>query len=77
MNTDEPIWVQEWIGMPEFIQNEQKPYAKIILRVESESSLKELEKLLDQKFTQKTKSAWYPAKSHWGLENKKWKSNES
>jgi len=77
MNIDEPIWKQEWLNMPEFVQEKQKPYAQIILRVESKRDLQKLELLLGQKFTTKTKSAWYPARSHWGLESKKWTSNES
>jgi hypothetical protein len=77
LNTAEPLWKQEWLGMPEFIQEKQDAYAKIIIRVENENDLIELSRLLGQKFTKKTKSAWYPAKSHWGAEKKVWKSNES
>jgi hypothetical protein len=35
-----------------------------------------LSKVIDQKITEKTKSCWYPFKSHWGLEKKAWVSNE-
>jgi len=52
---------EEWEGMPEFEQEQVRPYAKIILRVGSEEDLKKLSKLLGQNFTAKTKSAWYPA----------------
>ena len=71
------LWQEEWIGMPEFTQEKQSPYAKIIIRVECREDLDQLSKLLGQKLTQKTKSAWFPFKSHWGLEKKKWVSNES
>lgn len=68
---------QYWLSMPEFEQNKQEPYAKIIIRVNSQKDLDELGRRLDQKFTEKTKSAWFPFKSHWGAEKKVWVSNES
>ena len=49
-----------WDDMPEFEQEKQESYAKIILRVESKEHLEELEKLLQQKLTTATKSIWYP-----------------
>jgi hypothetical protein len=51
----------EWVGMPEFVQEKQEPYAKIILRVRNKEDLELLSKLLEQPFTSKTKSAWFPA----------------
>lgn len=71
-------WMEEWVGMPEFRQQKQRPFAQIVLRVDSQEQLEELSKRLDQPLTPKTKSAWFPAKSHWGLEKKVWVSaNES
>ena len=55
---------EHWVGMPEFIQEKQEPYAKIIIRVDNKQDLAELSRLLGQKFTPKTKSAWFPFKSH-------------
>jgi hypothetical protein len=69
-------WSKEWQGMPEFIQQKKEPFAKIILRVESKENLDELSKLLGQKLTPKTKSIWFPFKSHWGLEKKEWESGQ-
>jgi hypothetical protein len=54
------IEYQEWTGMPEFIQNEQRPYAKIIVRVADEQFLADLSAKLGQKLTPKTKSIWHP-----------------
>lgn len=68
---------QYWLGMPDFEQTKKEPYAKIIIRVDSEEDLKELSKRLEQPLTYKTKSAWFPFKSHWGAEKKVWLSNES
>jgi len=60
--------IDEWDGMPEFVQEKQESFAKIIVRFEAEKDLEEFAKLIDQKLTSKTKSIWYPFKSHWGKE---------
>jgi hypothetical protein len=68
-----PTTQQEyWLGMPEFQQTKQRPYAQIIVRVENAEQLAELSSRLEQTFTPKTKSAWFPFKSHWGAEKKVW-----
>jgi len=53
-------WEEEWKGMPEFVQEKQTPYAKIIFRFDNEEDLQEFAKLIGQKLTSKTKSAWHP-----------------
>lgn len=54
-------WKKEWEGMPEFIQGKtDKPYAQIIFRFANEQDLKDFAKLIGQKLTNKTKSAWHP-----------------
>lgn len=65
-NIVEEDWKKEWNDMPEFVQEKQEPYAKIIFRFECEDDLKEFAELIGQKLNKKTKSAWYPFKSHWG-----------
>jgi hypothetical protein len=50
----------EWVDMPEFVQESKPPFAKIIFRFDSQEDLDEFSKLIDQKLTPKTKSAWYP-----------------
>lgn len=66
-----------WLEMPDFQQTKKLPYAQIILRVENSEQLAELSRRLEQPLTKKTKSAWFPFKSHWGFEKKVWVSNES
>jgi hypothetical protein len=63
-DTKEPDWKKEWKDMPEFIQDKQTPYSQIIFRFENEEDLQEFSKLIGQKLTNKTKSAWFPFKSH-------------
>lgn len=53
-----------WYGMPEFQQEKQEPYAKIIFRFESEEDLQEFADMIGQKLTSKTKSSWHPFKPH-------------
>ncbi len=62
----------EWVDMPEFVQEKQEPYSKIIIRFDTEEDLQKFSKLIGQKLTSKTKSIWFPFKSHWGSEIKRW-----
>jgi len=63
----------EWQDMPEFVQEKKDCYAKIIFRFESEDDLQSFAELIGQKLTKKTKSAWFPFKSHWGGIKKIWR----
>ena len=56
---DHPIF-DEWKDMPEFVQEKQEPYAKIIVRFANKEDLEEFSQLIKQKLTQKTKSIWHP-----------------
>ena len=71
------IYDEHWQDMPEFNQERQKPFSKIIVRIASQEDLDSFAKLIGQRLTPKTKSIWYPFKSHW-REGKqpKWKSDE-
>jgi hypothetical protein len=53
-------WKEEWLDMPEFIQEKQEPYAKIIIRFDNEIDLNDFSKLIDQPLNKKTKSIWFP-----------------
>ena len=65
--------VDEWTGMPEFIQEKKEPYKTLIIRFEIEKDYIEFQELIGQKLTIKTKSIWHPFKSHWGLVKKVYK----
>jgi hypothetical protein len=69
---DQTLVDSEWINMPEFVQEKQEPYAKIIVRFETKEDLDKFANLINQKLTKKTKSIWFPFKSHWGLIAKRW-----
>jgi hypothetical protein len=70
---EDNAWQQEWKDMPEFIQEKQTVYAQLIFRFNSEEDLQDFAKLIGQKLTKKTKSAWFPFKSHWGAVKKIWR----
>lgn len=64
---DDPDYVQddkpvtdEWVDMPEFVQENKPAFTKIIFRFDNQEDLDEFSKLIGQKLTPKTKSAWYP-----------------
>ena len=52
---------KEWKGMPEFIQEKQKPYQQLIVRFNSQEDVEEFALRIGQKITPKTKSLWFPA----------------
>lgn len=58
---DEVLWRKHWIGMPEFVQENNESYKKIYVHFRNEEDYQEFAKLVDQKMTEKTKSIWYPA----------------
>lgn len=53
-------WKEEWLDMPEFVQEKQEPYAKIIIRFDNEKDLNNFSKLINQPLNKKTKSIWFP-----------------
>jgi hypothetical protein len=69
-------WTRHWVGMPEFVQPPKKPFAMIIVRVETEDDLKDLADRLGQRLTKKTKSIWHPYRPHALPVKKVWRSAE-
>lgn len=59
-NTDTANWKVEWSGMPEFEQNELKPFCMFTVRIESQEALDEFSKLIGQPLTPRTKSIRHP-----------------
>lgn len=54
-------WKQHWKGMPEFEQNDNPPFRKLIISFRNQEDFDEFAEKLDQRVTDKTKSIWYPA----------------
>lgn len=51
---------EHWVGMPDFEQEKQAPYACVNVRFENEEDLIRFSQLTGLKLTSKTKSAWFP-----------------
>lgn len=56
---DEP-WQEHWVGMPNYVQEDNPPYMKIYVSFRCKEDYAEFSKLVDQNLTEKTKSIWYP-----------------
>ena len=66
------MWQKEWQDMPEFVQEKKECFAKIIFRFETNEDLQNFAKLIGQKLTVKTKSAWFPYRPHVGEYDTLW-----
>ena len=73
---DKSLVDAEWEDMPEFTQEKQEPYAKIIIRCETEEDLAELSALIGQPLTRKTKSIWHPKLVRGQDSSKRWVDEE-
>ena len=51
----------EWVGMPEFVQDTNEPYQKIIMRFRNATDVADFSKAIGQPITPQTKFLWYPA----------------
>lgn len=56
----EADWKKEWVGMPEFVQEDQEPFEFIKVCFICEEDRKKFAKLIGQNVTEKTKTIWYP-----------------
>jgi len=57
---DEKEWKKNWVGMPEFNQEENPAYKKIIVSFRTKEDFDDFIKRMDQDMTVKTKSIWHP-----------------
>lgn len=56
----EEEWEKNWKGMPDFDQDNNPAFKKLIMTFATEDDYKNFCKLIDQPLTNKTKSAWFP-----------------
>lgn len=66
----------EWHGMPEFVQEAQKPYAQIVVRFDDQEGLDDFSRLIGQPLTNRTKSIWHPPLQRGANSTKRYISNE-
>lgn len=55
-----PAWEEHWQGMPEFVQEELRPYQTINVHFENKEDLLKFSELVGQKITPNTRFIWYP-----------------
>lgn len=64
-DNEDKEWKKHWKGMPEFVQEDNPPYKKLIISFRNKEDYDEFvsktKDVLDQTMTEKTKSIWYPA----------------
>jgi hypothetical protein len=55
-------WKEEWIGMPEFIQEDKKPIKTIKVHFETKEDMETFSKLVGKEITDKTIGFTFPVK---------------
>lgn len=53
-------WEKEWEDMPEFVQEDKRPFKQIIVNFRNEEDVKDFSKVIGQKLTLSTKSISFP-----------------
>lgn len=53
-------WKEHWWGMPEFVQEDAKPWKSMYVHFRNRDDLIEFAQLIGQRLTSDTPSAWYP-----------------
>lgn len=56
---EEP-WKKEWIGMPEFIQEDLMPWKTLYVHFEDEDDMNSFSEFVGQKINDTTKYMWFP-----------------
>lgn len=58
--SEDKEWKKYWKGMPEFENEDNPPFKKIIVSFRTKEDYEDFAKLIGQKMTDKTKSIWHP-----------------
>jgi hypothetical protein len=57
---EEKLWKKHWVGMPEFVQEDNPPYKRIIVSFRTKEDYEEFATMIGQNLSEKTKSIWHP-----------------
>jgi hypothetical protein len=60
LNIDKINATDEWVGMPEFANEDLTPNRQLIISFKNDKDIKDFAELIGQKVTEKTKSLWFP-----------------
>lgn len=58
---NEPEWRKHWVGMPEYVNEENKPFHTITFKFRNEDDYAMFAEVVNQNMTEKTKSMWHPS----------------
>lgn len=72
----DPDWKKHWAGMPEFRQDDLKPWASLPIHFKSRADRDAFSKLIGQTITDDTRSLWYPKAEIARYVDKRWKTSE-
>jgi len=67
---------KHWVGMPEFVQNNVGAFKKITVNFANENDVREFFKRINQSYTNKTRSIWFPDVSNDKLQDKRYASKK-
>lgn len=65
-----------WVGMPEFVQENDHCYKKLIVSFRTEEDYREFAKLTNLNLTPKSKTIWYPEFERTANSLKRWISDD-
>lgn len=65
-------WVSEWLGMPDFEQEDLTPLKSLTIHFSTEEALVSFAELVGQRLTMKTKSIWFPEEDLEPIIDKRW-----
>lgn len=68
----EEEWRKEWVGMPEFIQDDLTPWKQIIVSFAGLADMAAFAELVGQTITPNTRSIWFPEAEIGRIVNKRY-----
>jgi len=77
INKTNEAWKEEWVGMPEFIQEDLNPYKSVVIHFKNQRDVDLFSELVDQNITRLTKSLWFPQEKRIKPSSLIWVDNES
>lgn len=67
-----PRWKNEWVGMPEFVQEDLTPFKTLYVHFETRADMEAFSRLVEQTVNLTTRSIWYPKAEIGHFINKRW-----
>ena len=67
---------KEWLEMPEFNNEEKSAYQRLIILFKTKEDVEKFKTIIQQNFTEKTKSIWYPEEKRKNYTLLRWQSDE-